>query len=203
MDEKAIELLERIAIALEQQNSIPVWEILINIIPWAGVLITIAFLLIERIEKQRPYLEISFELVRSTLACLVIRNVGNVPAELKSMKFNSEFIEQLEHGKIQSLKKKQEMNVVIYPGKSWILSLDKNVFDVIGFSNTELKIEYEYSKLKKKKTYSETATIDFEEYASFLVYLSEIDELKTMTEKKLTEITKLCDKMTKYMSDNR
>lgn len=203
MDEKAIELLERIAIALEQQNGIPVWEILINIIPWAGVLITIAFLLIERIEKQRPYLEISFELVRSTLACLVIRNVGNVPAELKSMKFNSEFIEQLEHGKIQSLKKKQEMNVVIYPGKSWILSLDKNVFDVIGFSNTELKIEYEYSKLKKKKTYSETATIDFEEYASFLVYLSEIDELKTMTEKKLTEITKLCDKMTKYMSDNR
>lgn len=203
MDEKVIELLERIAIALEQQNGIPVWEILINIIPWAGVLITIAFLLIERIEKQRPYLEISFELVRSTLACLVIRNVGNVPAELKSMKFNSEFIEQLEHGKIQSLKKKQKMNVVIYPGKSWILSLDKNVFDVIGFSNTELKIEYEYSKLKKKKTYSETVTIDFEEYASFLVYLSEIDELKTMTEKKLTEITKLCDKMTKYMSDNR
>lgn len=203
MDEKAIELLERIAIALEQQNGIPVWEILINIIPWVGVLITIAFLLIERIEKQRPYLEISFELVRSTLACLVIRNVGTVPAELKSMKFNSEFIEQLEHGKIQSLKKKQEMNVVIYPGKSWILSLDKNVFDVIGFSNTELKIEYEYSKLKKKKTYSETATIDFEEYASFLVYLSEIDELKTMTEKKLTEITKLCDKMIKYMSDNR
>lgn len=199
MDEKAIELLERIAIALEQQNGIPVWKILINIIPWVGVLITIAFLLIERIEKQRPYLEISFELVRSTLACLVIRNVGTVPAELKSMKFNSEFIEQLEHGKIQSLKKKQEMNVVIYPGKSWILSLDKNVFDVIGFSNTELKIEYEYSKLKTKKTYSETATIDFEEYASFLVYLSEIDELKTMTEKKLTEITKLCDKMIKYM----
>lgn len=200
MDEKAIELLERIAIALEQQNGIPVWEILINIIPWVGVLITIAFLLIERIEKKRPYLEISFELVRSTLACLVIRNVGTVPAELKSMKFNSEFIEQLEHGKIQSLKKKQEMNVVIYPGKSWILSLDKNVFDVIGFSNTELKIEYEYSKLKKKKkTYSETATIDFEEYASFLVYLSEIDELKTVTEKKLTEITKICDEIRQYM----
>lgn len=203
MDENVIDLMERIATALEQQNGIPIWEILINIIPWAGVLITIVFLLIERIEKQRPYLEISFELVRSTLACLLIRNVGTVPAELKSMKFNSEFIEQLERGKIQSLKNKQEMNVVIYPGKSWILSLDKNVFDVIGFSNTKLKIEYEYSKLKKKKTYSETATIDFEEYASFLVYLSEIDELKTMAEKKLTEITKLCDKMTKYMSDNR
>ena len=199
MDEKVIELLERIIIALEQQNGIPTWEILINIIPWVGVLITIAFLLIERIEKKRPYLEISFELVRSTMACLVIRNVGSVPVELKSMKFNSEFIEQLEYDKIQSLKKKQEMNVVIYPGKSWVLSLDKNVFDVIGFSNSELKIDYIYRKLKKRKKYAETTTIDFKEYGSFLVYLSEIDELKTMTEKKLTEITKLCDKITKYM----
>lgn len=105
--------------------------------------------------------------------------------------------------KIQALEKKKEMNVVIFPGKSWVLSLDKNVFEVIGFSNTELEIKYEYSKLKKKKKYFETTAIDFKEYGSFLVYLSEIDELKTMTEKKLTEITKLCDKMTKYMSDDR
>lgn len=203
MDERAIELLDRIAIALELQNGVPIWEILINIIPWVGVLITIAFLLIERVEKQRPYLEISFELVRSTMTCLVIRNVGSVPAELKSMKFNSEFVKQLESSKIQALEKKKEMNVVIFPGKSWVLSLDKNVFEVIGFSNTELEIKYEYSKLKKKKKYFETTAIDFKEYGSFLVYLSEIDELKTMTEKKLTEITKLCDKMTKYMSDDR
>ncbi len=199
MEEKTVKLLERIAIDLEQQNGIPIWEILINIIPWIGVLVTIFFLLLERMEKKRPYLEVSFELVRSTMACIVIRNVGDVPAELKSMKFNRNFIEQLGERKIQSLEKKKEMNVAIFPGKYWVLSLDKNVFDVIAFSNTELKIEYTYSKLKKKKLYSGETTIDFKEYGSFLVYLSEIDELKTMTEKKLTEITKLCDKMTQYM----
>ncbi len=73
------------------------------------------------------------------------------------------------------------------------------MFDVIQFSNTELKIEYTYSKLKRGKRYSGTTIIDFKEYGSFLLYLSEIDELKTMTEKKLTEITKLCDKMTQYV----
>ncbi len=118
MDEKIVELLERIAIALEQQNGIPIWEILINIIPWIGVLVTIGFLFGEQIEKKRPYLEISFELVRSSMTCLVIRNVGNVSAELKSMKFNSEFVEQLKKSKIQSLEKKKEMKVAIFPGRS-------------------------------------------------------------------------------------
>ena len=199
MEEKIIELLERIAMGLEQQNGIPVWEIIINVIPWIGVLVTIFFLLIERYEKKRPYLEVSFELVRGTMTCLVIRNVGDTPAELKSMKFNKEFVEQLGEKKVQALEKKKEMSVVIFPKRYWVLSLDKNVFDVIDFPNTELIIEYTYSKLKNKKKYSGETTIDFKEYGSFLVYLSEIDELKTMTEKKLTEITKLCDCMVQYM----
>lgn len=74
-----------------------------HILLWIGVIVTLAFLLIERAEKKRPYLEISFELVRSILACVVIRNVGEVPAELKSMNFNNEFIKQLDKSKIQSL----------------------------------------------------------------------------------------------------
>ena len=197
-----VELLERIAMALEQQNGIPVWEILINIIPWIGVIVTLAFLLIERAEKKRPYLEISFELVRSTLACVVIRNVGDVPAELKSMNFNNEFIKQLDKSKIQSLESKQKMRVTIFPKRCWVLSLDKNVFDVIAFQNTELKIEYTYSKIRGRKKYRENTIIDFKEYRSFLLYLSEIDEFKTMTEMKLTEITKLCDRLTKYLGNN-
>lgn len=80
-----LDALERIANALEQQNGIPVWEILINIITWIWVIIPIIVLFIERGEIKRPYVEVSFELVRSTMACLVIRNVGMVPVELKSM----------------------------------------------------------------------------------------------------------------------
>lgn len=61
----------------------------------AQVIIPIVVLFIERGETKRPYVEVSFELVRSTMACLVIRNVGRVPAELKSMTFNDCFIQQL------------------------------------------------------------------------------------------------------------
>lgn len=199
MNQDLIMLLERIATALEEQNGIPKWDLIINVIPWIGVLVTIVFWLIDRHEKRRPYLEISFELVRSTMACLVIRNVGDTPAELKSMTFNQDFTEQLSQEKSKALEKKKDMKVTIFPKRYWILSLDKNIFEVIQFPQTELKIEYMYSKIGRKKRYKDETVIDFKEYGSFLVYLSEVDEFKTMTEKKLTEITKLCDDMTQYM----
>jgi hypothetical protein len=199
MGNRYLDVLERIANALEQQNGIPVWEILINIIPWIGVIIPIIVLFIERGETKRPYVEVSFELVRSTLACLVIRNVGRVPVELKSMTFNDCFIQQLSPEKKEILNNKNKMNVTIFPNRYWVLSLDKNVSDVIKFENTKLEVTYTYSKIRKKKEYSDFTEIDFKEYKSFLVYLSEIDELKNMVEKKLNDITTLCDNINKQM----
>ena len=171
MGNSYVDVLERIANALEQQNGIPIWEILINIIPWIGVIIPIVVLFIERGETKRPYVEVSFELVRSTMACLVIRNVGRVPAELKSMTFNDCFIQQLTPEKAEILKNKNKMNVTIFPNRYWVLSLDKNVFDVIKFENTKLEVTYTYSKIGKRKEYSDYTEIDFKEYKSFLVYL--------------------------------
>ena len=57
MENSYLDVLERIANALEQQNGIPIWEILINIIPWIGVIIPIVVLFIERGETKRPYVE--------------------------------------------------------------------------------------------------------------------------------------------------
>lgn len=45
-------------------------------------LIAIIMLIIDRIERKRPYLQVSSELLRSNLACVVIRNVGEVPAKI-------------------------------------------------------------------------------------------------------------------------
>jgi hypothetical protein len=165
----------------------------------AQVIIPIVVLFIERGETKRPYVEVSFELVRSTMACLVIRNVGRVPAELKSMTFNDCFIQQLTPEKAEILKNKNKMNVTIFPNRYWVLSLDKNVFDVIKFENTKLEVTYTYSKIGKRKEYSDYTEIDFKEYKSFLVYLSEIDEFKNMAEKKLNDITTLCDNINKQM----
>lgn len=199
MEEEILKILERIANALEQQNSFPKWDFIINIIPWLTALITIILLLKEKLESERPYLEISFELVRSTLVCLVIRNIGNKPARLKSMTFNDEFINQLSSKKVEILQSKKNMNVTIFPNRFWILPLDTNTHDVIKFKNSKLKIDYIYTPIKKNKKYRDSIEIDFKEYNSFLVYLSETDELKNMAEKKLTKITALCEDISKYM----
>lgn len=79
------ELLERLVIAVEQQNSAFPWDSVISILALIASWVTIFFLLKERSEKNRPYMQISFELVRSTLACIVLRNVGTVPLEVKSL----------------------------------------------------------------------------------------------------------------------
>lgn len=49
----------------------------------------------ERSEGNRPYVQISFELIRSSLACIVIRNVGDVPLSIKSLSFSKDFINQI------------------------------------------------------------------------------------------------------------
>ena len=69
------ELMLRIAEALERQMAFPQWDTIIQILSVVAAWITIIFLLVERKNKERPYLQISFELVRETLI--------NKPIELR------------------------------------------------------------------------------------------------------------------------
>ena len=67
----------------------------------------------------------------------------------------------------------------IFPDKQWVICLGVIVPEILEkYDNKILKIEYAYSKLNRKKEYFESAEIDFEQYSRFLVYISEIDELK-------------------------
>ena len=173
------ELLERLVIAVEQQNSAFPWDNVISILALIASWITIFFLLKERSEKNRPYMQISFELVRSTLACVVLRNVGTVPLEVKSLIFNETFTKQLQTKTQERLKKKESTSIVIFPGQKWIISFDTNVFNIINdFEEKTVKIDYRYFKYGKKKPYDDKIEIDFSEYAGFLDYISEVDEFK-------------------------
>lgn len=147
-------------------------------------IIAILILIVERIEKNRPYLQVSFEMIRSTLACVVLRNVGDVPIKVKSVLFCKEFVEQLSQSKQEALAQKEEMKIDIFPHQYFVIALDVNVFNIINdFSVKELEIKYKYSKLGKAKIYQDKTTIDYTEYGGFLVYVSELDELKQSTEK--------------------
>ena len=173
------ELLERLVIAVEQQNSAFPWDSVISILALIASWVTIFFLLKERSEKNRPYMQISFELVRSTLACVVLRNVGTVPLEVKSLIFNETFTKQLQTKTQERLKKKESTSIVIFPGQKWIISFDTNVFNIINdFEEKTVKIDYRYFKYGKKKPYDDKIEIDFSEYAGFLDHISEVDEFK-------------------------
>ncbi len=53
------ELLERLVIAVEQQNSAFPWDSVISILALIASWVTIFFLLKERSEKNRPYMQIT------------------------------------------------------------------------------------------------------------------------------------------------
>ena len=153
------ELLQRLVEAVEKLNSAPSEDTIIAFFALVAAWITIAFLLVERHEKNRPYLQISFELVRSTLACIVLRNTGSCPLEIKSLEFSKIFTQQL--------------------------STDVYVFDILKkFEVKEVEINYCYSKTGKyKRKYKEKISIDFEEYRGILDYISELDEFKNSVDK--------------------
>ena len=70
------ELFERLVVAIEKQSTAFPWDSLISALALIASWITIFLLLKERAEKNRPYMQVSFELIRGSLACIVIRNTG-------------------------------------------------------------------------------------------------------------------------------
>lgn len=153
-------------------------------------LVTIIILLIERAEKKRPYLQISFELVKSSLVCLVIRNVGEVPATLKELKFNPDFVKQMSQNAQAHAKDRTDLNISIHPKQQWVLCLDEITPTVLRYQNTQLEVSFVYTaKGKKRPQYKDTEIIDFNDYSGFLIYISEVDELRDEV-KKLTQAMK-------------
>lgn len=191
-------LLRELINSVNNLNSFS-WNDFINILALIGSWITIVFLLIERREHNRPYLQITFELVRSSLACIVLTNTGNVPLTIRNLKFDEEFIKQLPETE-QKLLRKQKNDIRIFPGKKWIICLGVTTSDILNnFEKKNLEISYSYSKINKNKIYQDSSNIDFEQYSGFLVYVSEIDELKQVNDK-IEKHTKEINKEIKKVS---
>ena len=98
MGETPVEnLIQELIDAVNRNAQISGWEILTSICSVIS-LVAIVILLIERKEKKRPYLQITFELIRDNLVCLVLRNVGETPAILRKISFSERFVKQLPSG---------------------------------------------------------------------------------------------------------
>lgn len=160
-------------------------------------LIAVVVLMVERFEKKRPYLQVSFELIRSTLACLVLRNVGNEPIALKSVVFNNDFIEQLPNECQTKLRAMEMCEIKIFPTRFWVISFDVNVYHIINnFKQKKVEINCTYVKIGTKKEYNELHSENFADYRAMLLYVSEIDEFKQSTDK----LRKSIDQLTKPLN---
>lgn len=190
------ELARELINVIKNNNSFS-WETALNILALIASWLTIAFLLKEKSENNRPYAQISFELVRSSLACIVIRNVGTVPLTIKSLVFNDEFIKQIKERDRAAFVNKEKISVDIFPGKMWVLCLGAATFEIMEYKTKILHVDYGYSKIGKEKVYKEKIDIDFEQYRNFMVYISEMDELRTANK----EISKNIKDTTKELKE--
>ena len=162
-------------------------------------LIAIGLLLKERYERKRPYLQVSFELVKSSLVCLVIRNVGETPARLNEILFDRSFVKQLPTNGQKHASDRTGLNISIYPNQKWVMCLDVITPDVLEYQNTVLEITLAYTAKGQKKIYREHEKINFNDYSGFLVYISQMDELtdevKTLG-KSLERVSKTLNQLT-------
>ena len=178
MESKIDELIK----SIDRLNSFS-WGDIISLVALIGSWITIFILLKDKHNENRPYLQVTFELVRSNLTCVVLRNVGKVPLVLTHIHYDEDFINQLDERDKKYLNDNTVNNLTIFPGKEWIVCLGVIVPDILNkFELKKLKVNYEYKKLNGIKTFKENTEIDFEQYSRFLVYISEIDELKQVNE---------------------
>lgn len=192
--------IERLISAIENLSKFSIND-LINILALAFSFITIVILIKDKLDSNRPYLQVSFELVRSSLACLTIRNVGKVPLVLYNLYFDNNFISQLPRDVREFLENNDIRNLKLFPGDKWIVTLGVNVFDILNnFNIKHVDVSYRYKKINGLIKYNESSFIDFEQYKGFLVYVSEMDELR----KAIVEVDKTLDevkgKIVKYCS---
>lgn len=182
------EILRELIVVIQESNALS-WKDVISMMSVIASWITIWFLLKERAESNRPYLQITFELVRSNLTCVVLRNTGTVPLTINKLHFEEEFINQLPEREREGLKNNKVNNMTIFPGKQWVICLGVIIPEILEqYDKKTLNIDYTYTKLKRKKKYEENVEIDFEQYGRCLVYISDIDELRNVNNQIANEI---------------
>lgn len=182
-------LLQEILYEVKQlNNSYDFVFSIINLICTIILIYPVYSLIKEKIEQSKPKVIVNFEIVRTSLACIVIRNVSKNPAELISMTFNEEFLEELSEDLKNKLKGLENTKIYIGQNQKWVINFETNIFDIIQkFNNTKCIINYKYVKAGDKKIINEKVEIDFKNYSFFTLYKSELDEIN-QTIKKTNDI---------------
>ena len=162
---------------------ISIASLVVSIIALIAPLSSWCLVLKERCEKRRRYIQITYENVRSNLACIVLRNTGNIPLEVHGLTLNDSFTNQLTPKIQDRLKRIQLSSFMIPAGQKFIISFEVTVDLIIEtYNEKKVKIEYECSQYEAYWPFNirirRKTEIDFVLYGPFLTYISDVDELK-------------------------
>lgn len=156
------------------------------------LVIPVISLIFDKINSKKPKITVNFQLIRSSLACIAIENCGNVSAELKSLKFNEEFLLELDKNLAQKLLSLKKTCIYLAPGQKWIINFETNIFDIIGkFQHKECNVNFTFSRPSKKWKYKGKNNIKFDEYAHFTLYISELGEINDTLKKINSNLVKI------------
>lgn len=142
------------------------------------LIVPVMKLFIDKEKEMEPNLSISLELIRSSLACFNFRNQGNVDLIITSFKIDNKFLNQLSERTQAGIKSMKNTSILLTNTQNWILNIGVTINEVIGkYEFKTARIDFCYKKPTSPKTYKDSIEINFENYAYFMLYISELDEI--------------------------
>lgn len=164
----------------------------INTICTIFLVIPVVILIFDKINSKKPKIRINFELIRSSLACIVVHNYGNTAAELNSLTLNEEFLLELDKDVAKPLLTMKNTKIYLAPGQKWIINFKTNIFNIINdFQNKECQLTYTFSNPMRKHKYKEINNINFDNYSYFTLYTSELGEINNTLSKIQSDLKKV------------
>lgn len=98
------------------------------------------------------------------------------------------------------LRNRDDLSLALYPNQQWVIDLDVISSTVFQYECHTLDVTLEYSKPgQNTRRYKETSSICFDDYTSFLVYISETDELRKAIKNLDSNIVKIGHKIEKAL----
>lgn len=123
-------------------------------------------------ETHRPFVIISFEIIRSDYLCFKLENIGPVVAKDIKIRINEEFLDNLEKGfPFDDLRKTSAATLILTSYQKRFIQIgDRRDFDKIASVPAQIDISY-------NDKYEEHTEIDIEQFRYMLTYNSELGDI--------------------------
>ena len=153
-------------------------------------------LIYQRLQSERPYISIHFDIIRSGLMCFVIENYGTQPAFNLNINLNDKFIENIcDSGAKEHFKKLKSSNIFVGVNQRLHIFLDSQLHC------KEIAQEKAIFNLTYNDKYKDEIIIDIEQYGFMLVYTSPTEDISQHLKKIKEESSRFQKNLIKHLTE--